>query len=128
MADGIRVDPRDDGAEQAALADEARLIRRTRWRLVAWSGISTLLVLVVLGAQQRLHLHVHQGGGDDVGDGGGEHVLDVLLGDPGHRDIERQVVVDTHLQFEAVGLPVAILVDLALDLVVIVHGPAPAAP
>jgi len=50
MSDGVRVDPRDDGAEQAALADEARLLRRTRWRLVAWSGISTLVVLVVLGA------------------------------------------------------------------------------
>lgn len=50
MADGPRVDPRDDGAEQAALADEARLLRRVRWRLVAWSGISTLIVLLVLGS------------------------------------------------------------------------------
>ena len=48
MADGIRVEPRDDGAEQAALADEARLLRRTRWRLVAWSGLSTLAILSVL--------------------------------------------------------------------------------
>ncbi|MHB8893441.1 MAG: sensor histidine kinase [Candidatus Limnocylindrales bacterium] len=48
MADGHRVDPRDDGAEQAALADEARLLRRVRWRLVAWSGVSTLVVLVGL--------------------------------------------------------------------------------
>lgn len=38
----------DDGAEQGALADEARLLRRTRWRLVLWSGLSTLAVLVVL--------------------------------------------------------------------------------
>ncbi len=50
MADGTRIDPVDDGAEQAALAGEARLIRRVRWRLVAWSGASTLVVLVVLGA------------------------------------------------------------------------------
>jgi signal transduction histidine kinase len=50
MADGARVDPRDDDAERTALAEEARLIRRTRWRLVAWSGISTLIVLVILGA------------------------------------------------------------------------------
>ncbi|HEY6571107.1 MAG TPA: HAMP domain-containing sensor histidine kinase [Candidatus Limnocylindrales bacterium] len=50
MADGRRLDPEDDGAEQAALVDEAKLIRRVRWRLVAWSGISTLLILVVLGA------------------------------------------------------------------------------
>ena len=49
MADGARVDPRDDDAEAAALEDEARLIRRTRWRLVAWSGVSTLIVLVILG-------------------------------------------------------------------------------
>ena len=49
MADGIAVDPRDDGAERAALADEQRLIRRTRWRLVLWSGVSTLVVLLVLG-------------------------------------------------------------------------------
>ena len=50
MADRRRLDPRDDDAEQAALADEAKLIRRVRWRLVAWSGISTLVVLVILGA------------------------------------------------------------------------------
>ena len=50
MADGPRVDPGDDDAERTALAEEVRLIRRTRWRLVAWSGISTLIVLVVLGA------------------------------------------------------------------------------
>ena len=50
MADGVAVDPRDDGAEQAALKSEQRLIRRTRWRLVLWSGASTLVVLLVLGA------------------------------------------------------------------------------
>jgi signal transduction histidine kinase len=48
MADGVRVAPRDDGAERAVLADEARLVRRTRLRLVLWSGVSTLLVLIVL--------------------------------------------------------------------------------
>jgi signal transduction histidine kinase len=48
MADGVRAASRDDGAEQAVLADEARLIRRTRLRLVLWSGISVLLVLLVL--------------------------------------------------------------------------------
>ena len=50
MADGIGLARADDGAQHAALADEARLIRRVRLRLVAWSGLSTLLVLVVLGA------------------------------------------------------------------------------
>jgi hypothetical protein len=34
--------------EQAILADEARLIRRVRRRLVAWSGLSTLVVLLLL--------------------------------------------------------------------------------
>lgn len=49
MADGHRVDPRDgDAAEQATLADEAHLLRRVRLRLVAWSGVSTLVVLLVL--------------------------------------------------------------------------------
>ena len=43
MADGLRVDPEDDDAERTALAEEARLIHRTRRRLVAWSGISTLI-------------------------------------------------------------------------------------
>jgi signal transduction histidine kinase len=50
MSDGAALDPRDDGAEQAALKGEQRLIRRTRWRLVLWSAISTLVVLFVLGA------------------------------------------------------------------------------
>jgi len=48
MGDGVRVTPTDDGAEQATLADEARLLRQTRLRLVAWSGLSTLAVLLVL--------------------------------------------------------------------------------
>ena len=47
MAD--QLDPRD-AAERDASAAEAALIRRVRWRLVAWSGGSTLLVLVLLGA------------------------------------------------------------------------------
>jgi signal transduction histidine kinase len=50
MADGVRADPGDDEAEAAALEEDARLLQRTRWRLVAWSGVSTLVVLVVLGA------------------------------------------------------------------------------
>ena len=48
MGDGIGLASGDDDAEQGALADEARLLRRTRWRLVLWSGLSTLAVLVVL--------------------------------------------------------------------------------
>jgi signal transduction histidine kinase len=48
MADGVRLAGTDDDAEQAALAGEAALLRRVRWRLVAWSGISTMLVLLVL--------------------------------------------------------------------------------
>lgn len=49
MADGRPPGPGDD-AERTALAEEARLVRRVRVRLVGWSGLSTLLVLIVLGA------------------------------------------------------------------------------
>jgi signal transduction histidine kinase len=49
MADGVGVVPHDEGAEQATLAGEARLVRRVRRRLVLWSGVSTLFVLLVLG-------------------------------------------------------------------------------
>ena len=63
MADGVAVDPRDDGAERAALKSEQRLIRRTRWRLVLWSGVSTLVVLVLLMkrsvAEKGEHVSAH---------------------------------------------------------------------
>jgi signal transduction histidine kinase len=36
--------------DRAADAADARLVRRVRWRLVAWSGGTTLLVLLILGA------------------------------------------------------------------------------
>jgi signal transduction histidine kinase len=39
----------DDPAELGASDSDARLVRGVRWRLVAWSGGSTLLVLIVLG-------------------------------------------------------------------------------
>jgi signal transduction histidine kinase len=38
-----------DEAEAQASETDARLVRNVRWRLVAWSGGSTLLVLVLLG-------------------------------------------------------------------------------
>ncbi|HEX5013902.1 MAG TPA: HAMP domain-containing sensor histidine kinase [Candidatus Limnocylindrales bacterium] len=52
MPDGaaIRDGEVGDSADQEALSSDARLIRRVRWQLVAWSGLSTLLVLLVLGA------------------------------------------------------------------------------
>jgi two-component system sensor histidine kinase CiaH len=50
MADGtVLLDP-GDATERDASAADAALIRRVRWRLVAWSGGSTLLVLILLGA------------------------------------------------------------------------------
>jgi two-component system sensor histidine kinase CiaH len=49
VADGPRLDLADDDAEQLTLEEEARLIRHVRWRLVAWSGISTMVILVILG-------------------------------------------------------------------------------
>ena len=50
MPDGAPRTGADDVAESEALATDGRLIRRVRWRLVAWSSLSTLAVLVVLGA------------------------------------------------------------------------------
>jgi len=41
---------RADAAEAQASETDAQLVRNVRWRLVAWSGGSTLLVLVLLGA------------------------------------------------------------------------------
>ncbi|HET9346478.1 MAG TPA: HAMP domain-containing sensor histidine kinase [Candidatus Limnocylindrales bacterium] len=49
MPDGT-ASPGRDAAELEALSADGRLIRRVGWQLVAWSGFSTLLVLVVLGA------------------------------------------------------------------------------
>jgi signal transduction histidine kinase len=49
MPDGVPVDD-GDAADIEAIAADNRLIRRVRWQLVAWSGFSTLLVLLVLGA------------------------------------------------------------------------------
>jgi signal transduction histidine kinase len=50
MPDGAASAGVVDAAEQEALAADGRLIRRVRWRLVAWSGLTTLAVLVALGA------------------------------------------------------------------------------
>ena len=46
----IDVEATPDAAEAAAAAGDARLIRSVRWRLLAWSGGTTLLVLLILGA------------------------------------------------------------------------------
>jgi two-component system sensor histidine kinase CiaH len=50
MPDGAASAGVVDAAEREALAADGRLIRRVRWRLVAWSGLTTLAVLVALGA------------------------------------------------------------------------------
>jgi signal transduction histidine kinase len=49
MRDGVSTGEKDT-ADLDALAADNLLIRRLRWQLVAWSGVTTLLVLVVLGA------------------------------------------------------------------------------
>ena len=49
MPDGTAT-PGRDAAELEALSADGRLVRRVGWQLVAWSGFSTLLVLIVLGA------------------------------------------------------------------------------
>ena len=47
MRDGIAT-PGSDPADADSLAADGRLIRTVRWRLVLWSGISTLVVLSML--------------------------------------------------------------------------------
>ena len=42
--------PEDQPSDDEDVIADARLIRRVRWRLVAWSGGVTLVVLLVLGA------------------------------------------------------------------------------
>jgi two-component system sensor histidine kinase CiaH len=49
MPDGVAPAHEGDPVDERALEDDARLIRGVRWRLVAWSGLTTLLVLAVLG-------------------------------------------------------------------------------
>ncbi len=49
MPDGAVSLGTGDPADQRALAADARLIRGVRWRLVLWSGLTTLVVLTFLG-------------------------------------------------------------------------------
>jgi two-component system sensor histidine kinase CiaH len=44
-----RDDPATDAPEREALTADARLLRSVRWRLVAWSGGVTLVVLLLIG-------------------------------------------------------------------------------
>jgi two-component system sensor histidine kinase CiaH len=48
MPDRTPGGPREDPIELRAAAADARLVRDVRWRLVAWSGGTTLLILVAL--------------------------------------------------------------------------------
>ncbi|MBA2720688.1 MAG: HAMP domain-containing histidine kinase [Chloroflexi bacterium] len=48
MPDGAAT-PVGDPADERALAADGRLIRGVRWRLVLWSGLTTLVVLAILG-------------------------------------------------------------------------------
>jgi signal transduction histidine kinase len=49
MPDGAAAPRTGDPADERALAADGRLIRGVRWRLVLWSGLTTLVVLAVLG-------------------------------------------------------------------------------
>jgi len=49
MPDGADSPRTGDPADERALAADGRLIRGVRWRLVLWSGLTTLVVLAVLG-------------------------------------------------------------------------------
>ncbi|MBA2382831.1 MAG: HAMP domain-containing histidine kinase [Chloroflexi bacterium] len=48
MPDGAATSLGGDPADQRALAADGRLIRNVRWRLVLWSGLTTLVVLAIL--------------------------------------------------------------------------------
>jgi signal transduction histidine kinase len=50
MPDGAASPGTGDPADDRALTADARLIRGVRWRLVLWSGLSTMVVLLILGA------------------------------------------------------------------------------
>jgi two-component system, OmpR family, sensor histidine kinase CiaH len=50
LASGPSGEPEPDAIERASLARDAALLRRARWRLVAWGGGMTLVILVALGA------------------------------------------------------------------------------
>ena len=50
IGSGIATGTEPDAADAVAAAGDARLIRSVRWRLLAWSGGTTLLVLLILGA------------------------------------------------------------------------------
>ncbi|HEY3164580.1 MAG TPA: HAMP domain-containing sensor histidine kinase [Candidatus Limnocylindrales bacterium] len=54
MPDGATTPKVGDPADERARAADGRLIRNVRWRLVFWSGLSTMLVLLVLGASLYL--------------------------------------------------------------------------
>ncbi len=49
MPDGTASTGAGDPADERAQAADGRLIRGVRWRLVLWSGLTTLIVLAVLG-------------------------------------------------------------------------------
>jgi len=49
MAEPLLAETATDDAERSASETEARMVRGVRWRLVAWSGGSTLVVLLALG-------------------------------------------------------------------------------
>ena len=53
MPDGVATSDLDPTIAES-FASDATLIRRVRWRLVLWSGLSTLVVLAVLGVAMYL--------------------------------------------------------------------------
>ena len=50
MADGRASSTEGPAADPDALGQDARLLRRVRWRLALWSGGATLIVLLALGS------------------------------------------------------------------------------
>jgi hypothetical protein len=78
-----------DPADADAIVADSRLIRTVRWRLVFWSGLSTLVVLLILGlalywsAQQSL-----QASGVAVLSNRTNQIVDVLQNPHGRPDPE----------------------------------------
>jgi signal transduction histidine kinase len=115
-----------DPADERALAVDGRLIRNVRWRLVLWSGLTTLVVLAVLGVAlytvaassleatgrqqldaraQAFRRHPDPGGGPDQGfafGGAGSGTYALLADDDGQpANLGRPIVVPDGMPIEA---------------------------
>src|SRR5689334_22701643 len=131
MPDGAGSSRAGDPADERALAADGRLVRGVRWRLVLWSGLTTLVILAVLGVAlytvaassldstgrqqldaraQAFRRHPDPGGGPDQGfafGGAGSGTYALLADDEGQPvSLGRPVFVPD-------GLPIVAGIDSA---------------